>query len=530
MADQDREVDGVGTPAADTGSRGAAATRMRETEWKYEAPPGGPVPDLMGLPSVAAQSDPGVQELTAVYYDTDDLLLARAGITLRRRTGGDDDGWHLKLPYRPGTRTEIRMPLDRDVPAGLYALISSHVRGRPVRPVARIETRRQRAVLLDDSGVSLAEVVADDVSAQGLGDPPTSDRWSEVEVELTGGGVELLQSADARLHECGLVRSARASKLERALGERLTNARYEATVTEKKALSTAADVVCAYLRTQRDELVDQDPWVRLDESEAVHDMRVAARRLRSALQAFGRVLRPEETARVVEDLRWLGQALGQARDEEVVAERLETALAQLPSDLVIGPVAQRIAEYRAPHEDTAPAVPTDILDSRHYVSLLDALDDLIEAPPLASDADRRAAKLLPKLVCLAFRRVGKRAADAFTADAGEQRDVALHATRKAAKRARYAAEVVLLATGDVAVERTIADLKDLQTALGDHQDTVLTRRAAYRMGIDAHNAGENAFTYGLLHERESEAADASLDRGRQVWYKATRAKRTRWMR
>jgi CHAD domain-containing protein len=259
-------------------------------------------------------------------------------------------------------------------------------------------------------------------------------------------------------------------------------------------------------------------------------MRVAARRLRSALQAFGRVLRPAETHHVVENLRWLGQALGQARDEEVIADRLEAALARLPSDLAIGSVAQRIAAYRAPHEDAAPAAPADILDSQRYLDLLDALDKLIDAPPLAPDADRRATKLLPKLVGGAFRRVGKRAADAYTADAGEQRDIALHATRKAAKRARYAAEVVLPATGDAAVERTIGDLKDLQTALGDHQDTVLTRYAVHRMGIDAHNAGENAFTYGLLHERESEAADASLERARQVWHKATRAKRTRWMR
>jgi CHAD domain-containing protein len=525
-----QDVDGAGNPAADTRPRDAAATRMRETEWKYEAPHGGHVPDLTGLPRVAAQSDLGGQELIAVYYDTGDLFLARAGITLRRRTGGHDDGWHLKLPDRPGTRTEIRMPLDHDVPAELYALISGRVRGRPVQPVARIETRRQREVLLDGSGVSLAEVVADDVSAHGLGDPPTSDQWSEVEVELTGGDVELLQSADAWLRECGLVRSERASKLERALGERLAKARDEGTVAKKKSSPSAADVVCAYLRTQRDELVDQDLRIRLDESEAVHDMRVAARRLRSALQAFGRVLRPAETHHVVENLRWLGQALGQARDEEVIADRLEAALARLPSDLAIGSVAQRIAAYRAPHEDAAPAAPADILDSQRYLDLLDALDKLIDAPPLAPDADRRATKLLPKLVGGAFRRVGKRAADAYTADAGEQRDIALHATRKAAKRARYAAEVVLPATGDAAVERTIGDLKDLQTALGDHQDTVLTRHAVRRMGIDAHNAGENAFTYGLLHERESEAADASLERARQVWHKATRAKRTRWMR
>jgi inorganic triphosphatase YgiF len=73
-------------------------TEIRETEQKYEVGAGVAVPSLAGLPQVAAVSEPESVTLTAEYYDTDDLRLLTAGITLRRRRGGADEGWHLKLP------------------------------------------------------------------------------------------------------------------------------------------------------------------------------------------------------------------------------------------------------------------------------------------------------------------------------------------------------------------------------------------------------------------------------------------------
>ena len=89
------------------------AVDMNETEAKYEAPAGRALPDLDDLPQVAGTSGPDEEQLEAEYYDTGDLRLIRAGITLRRRRGGHDAGWHLKLPVGPYTRREIRLPLDR---------------------------------------------------------------------------------------------------------------------------------------------------------------------------------------------------------------------------------------------------------------------------------------------------------------------------------------------------------------------------------------------------------------------------------
>ncbi len=313
------------------------AVTVNETETKYDAPAGAGLPGLDRLPGVAATSGPEEQRLEAEYYDTDDLRLIRAGITLRRRSGGADDGWHLKLPLGHGTRREIRRPLGtaRRVPSELAALVRVHARGTKLKPVARLTTTRQRLILLDEAGDSLAEVAADDVSAQTLGPATTLSRWQEVEVELTGGDRRLLQAADELLRHDGLRPAGRAAKLERALSGRLPGPEHAPAPT---ASSSAGQVVLAYLRTQAGRLKSLDPLVRLDEPDSVHQMRVASRRLRSTLRSFGHIMPRDATAGLAADLKWLGGVLGAARDGEVLAGHLRGGLRQLPVELRIGPV------------------------------------------------------------------------------------------------------------------------------------------------------------------------------------------------
>jgi inorganic triphosphatase YgiF len=173
------------------------ATAMLETERKYEAAPGTSLPDLRGLPEVDSQSDFDEVVLEATYYDTATYDLTRAGITLRRRGGGDDAGWHLKVPHgRPGTRTEFRLPLESagstahaetDPPAELVELLTARLRGRVLLPVATIDTRRRRSTLADAAGSPLAELALDSVTAEALGSHSSLTRWSEVELELAEG-------------------------------------------------------------------------------------------------------------------------------------------------------------------------------------------------------------------------------------------------------------------------------------------------------------------------------------------------------
>src|SRR5260221_11031790 len=145
------------------------ATEIHETEWKYSAPQGAPPPDLAALPGVAADSDPEEQTLKAQYYDSDDLRLIRHGITLRRRTGGSDAGWHLKLPLGGDSRSEIRLPpgrASRQVPAELAALVRAFTPGAPLRPATPTSTQRHRPAPLENTRPPRAKAAGGDYPAE----------------------------------------------------------------------------------------------------------------------------------------------------------------------------------------------------------------------------------------------------------------------------------------------------------------------------------------------------------------------------
>jgi inorganic triphosphatase YgiF len=197
-----------------------------ETERKYDVDAGFAVPDLAGSGGVDSMGPPDVQHLAATYYDTDDLRLIGSRITLRRRTGGDDAGWHIKLPVGGDTRRELHFPLDlpgHPVPEEIAARVARWSGGSPLRPVARLETRRTVHRLLDQAGQVLAEL-ADDQVTGSRPDPADPDRWRqqdawrEVEVELKSGTPEVLDAAAAGLAAAGARPSRSASKLARVLG------------------------------------------------------------------------------------------------------------------------------------------------------------------------------------------------------------------------------------------------------------------------------------------------------------------------
>jgi CHAD domain-containing protein len=497
----------------------------RETESKYEMPVGAALPRLGELPQVNGTSGPDEQQLEAEYYDTDDLRLLRAGITLRRRRGGSDAGWHLKLPEGPGTRREIRLPLGqrRSVPRELAQLVRVYTRGAPLRPVARLTTRRQTLVLLGQGGESLAEVASDDVSAQTMGDSTTLSEWRELEVELTGGDQRLLKAADALLRRDGLRPAGRSAKLERALGGQLPQSAQPKRLTPA---SPAGQVVLAYLRAQAAAMKSSDPMVRRDEPDSVHQMRVATRRLRSTLRTFKRVIGGGD--HLAAELKWLGGVLGEARDAEVLEGHLRAILGTVPVEQLIGPVQARVQVHFAPVRAEARTEVLAALDSERYFSLLDELDRLIDEPPSGPKGNRRAGSVLPREVGRPYRKAGEWMDRARRAEPGTPRDVALHQARKAAKRARYAGEAVTPALSRKA-ERFTKQVKQVQTVLGDHQDTVIARRAERDLGIEANLAGENAFTYGLLYEREDRRAEKLRARARQAWKKASRPRYRSWL-
>jgi CHAD domain-containing protein len=503
-------------------------TDTREIELKYEAGPDTVLPPLEDLPQVASEAGPAEQKLEAEYYDTEDLRLLRAGVTLRRRRGGTDSGWHLKLPAGPQTRREIRLPLGRygrTVPAELARLVKVHSRGQKLGPVARIATVRHVRTLIDEAGTSLAEVVADEVSAQTLGESTTLSTWREVEVELTGGDRQLLRAADKRLRRGGLQPAGRTAKLERALADALP----ASAQNERPRPGSAADVVLTYVAGQAETLKSLDPSVRRDEPDSVHQMRVTTRRLRSTLQSFGRVLNGADTKHLAAELRWLGHVLGDDRDNEVLSEHIEADVHQVPVELVMGPVAARVREHFAPRAAQSRKAVLAALDSERYFALLDELDHILAEPPLGPDADQPAKKALRAAVARTYRRTDKRFRRAAKAHPGEPTNVALHAARRAAKRSRYAAEAVTPVFGQNA-KRFGKQMKKVQSSLGDHQDAVIARNTLREIGDRAHLEGENAFTFGLLHELNTTAVRDSERRGRKDWKHASKPKYRTWLK
>jgi CHAD domain-containing protein len=481
----------------------------REIERKYDVDTSFQLP---ALDDHGHLEGPVEHSLEATYFDTADHRLAAARTTLRRRTGGTDAGWHLKLPVADGVRDEVREPPDgtaEAVPEALAALARGVTRGGELRPVVRLRTQRSVFTLVGDAGVTLAEVVDDRVTAQVMGSAVEITTWREVEVELVAGPPEVLDAVGRRLREAGAVPAASASKLARALGDAAVPPRRPG----RKA--SGGEVVGAYVREQVAALAAQDPRVRLEQDDAVHQMRVATRRLRSVLAAYRPLLDRTVTEPLRAELQWLGAVLGEARDAEVLHGRLRAAVDAEPDDLVLGPVAARIDDDLRGRYREAHARILEALDGERYLTLLVALDGI------AATGGR---KTIPRRMRRTWARV-RDAAAAADAAPPEGRDLALHEVRKAAKRARYAAEAARPALGRPA-KRFARRMEELQGVLGEQHDTVVAREVLRAMGAQAYLAGENGFSFGRLHageERRGAELEAAYPR---AWARAS-ARRVR---
>lgn len=499
----------------------------REVELKYELPADAALPDLNELPGVTSVTS-REHDLEAIYFDTTDLRLAANQLTLRRRSGGTDDGWHLKLPKVKGARDELHHPLGRavrSVPKDVAVLVSARTRGRRLRPVVNLRTHRTAYELLGSDGTVQAEVAVDRVVAERLLRGAGSSTWQELEVELVDGDQDFLDQVSAHLEAAGLELSPAPSKVARALGDRLPS-------TDEPKLTTsspAGAVIVERLRVLVDALMNNDPRVRRDLPDSIHQMRVATRRLRSALRTFRALFDRSRTDPLRAELRWLAGELGEARDREVMLARLEKQIAAESPELVLGRVPERVQirlsrEYREAHDQVLAE-----LDEARYRQLLDDLDALIADPPFRAEAYQPADEVLPRLVRKSWKRLHKRVREAEAAETSETRDIAMHEARKEAKQARYAGEAVAPVFGDAA-ETFAKAMEDIQELLGDHQDSVVTRALLRELGVQAFLDGENGFTYGRLHAFEQAKAESLEAEFEQVWQASSKKSLRRWLR
>ncbi|MFC8238814.1 CHAD domain-containing protein [Streptomyces sp. NPDC057284] len=505
-----------------------------ETERKYAAPAGDDASwlrELSGVDPVASLAEVGIQELDAVYYDTDDLRLTRTSASLRRRTGGTDSGWHLKLPLPGDSREEIRAPLSSEnVPEELRDLALSRTRGAALRPVMRIRSTRSVRHLLDAEGDVLAELSMDVVDADALLDDGGHSMWTEMEVELASDGdPALLDRIEKVLRKNGVDRAQSPAKVVRALAEttpfldRTPDARNEGTP------GSAGAHVLAYVDRLVDALTDLDPAVRRDTPDAVHRMRTTARRLRGCLRSYRSVLDREVTDPIRRDLKWLAGELGVERDHEVLRERLTSGVRELPGELVLGPVNARLQAWDAARRAEGRRRTLDALTSPRYLNLLEKLKLLADGPPLRTKAAGKPEKVLVKALLKEYDRLVQRMDRALDMPSGPERDARIHNARKAAKRLRYAAEAARPALGKP-VRRLGKRVKDVQKVSGAQHDSVVTCETLRHLAVSAHAAGESGFTWGLLHGQERAAAGARERQLPQVWARSRAAARRKAIR
>ncbi|MFC9833345.1 CHAD domain-containing protein [Rhodococcus sp. NPDC127530] len=469
---------------------------QREREDKYDVDLDFAVPDLAKALPADGRIEHATVELDSVYYDTADQDLFRHHVTLRRRSGGADAGWHLKVPADKA-RTELRLPPDAgdSVPAELADLIAGVALGKPLHPVAMISTVRSSHRLYDKQGILLAEVADDRVEATAVGESARASQWREVEVEVGEGGDEkLLKRIGKRLTRGAAHPAGRGSKLARALS---TDSDPSRTPDEG---GDARAVLLAYVDAQIQAIVAGDVALRRGH-DPVHPTRVGIRRLRSTLRVYGTLFDPKSRDWLDAELSWYAGLLGEVRDRQVQRERFAAAVAALPTELVLGPVAARIENDLLGEQLHHRAAVMEALSGDRYRKLLTALTSWRISPPLTE------AVTEPRSIERGSRQAERKAVTRVTAAAAGTDDDALHRARKTAKRARYAAELAAPVLGKKPAKKKVAKFKKLQEVLGEHQDSVVAAGILRTLGARAGTTpGENGFTFGLLYGLEQQAA------------------------
>ena len=502
-----------------------------EREAKFRLPAGTAMPLL----DVATTQLISQVRLRATYWDTPEHRLLAYGHTLRHRSATDDSegGWTLKLSPGIGAADDTD-PADRHgliarrevdvegspeaVPDTVRDLVAGAVRSEALAPVATIVTDRRRVVLTAPDGRPMVEVADDAVMATPTGGSEMVFREIEVE-RLDAAGTDIVGELIDRMIAAG-ARRVHRSKLHVALAADPRTAPHR---LAKKA--TVRDLVGTAISAGTDRLLSNDPNVRLGDSAAVHQARVATRRLRSDLRSLRAVLDGERVEHLRGELAWLADLLGGVRDDDVLRLRLrdDDAGCDLGPQSADGlvEVLAALDRDRQSHQAELGAALTSV----RYLDLLDQLTTAADAPPFANgvDPDARAAGLAAHVTQVAWRRTAK-AVKALDSHPGSAE---LHDIRKRAKRARYAGELAALVHGRRA-QRFAARMATVQDDLGTQHDAVVAeqwlREAVERHGL----SGAGGFAAGQLAERERARAAAAADGWRAAWHTAAKPSRRSW--
>jgi CHAD domain-containing protein len=531
----------------------AEPTSHREVERKFRVHGLYRLPDLVAEGAVVGVEDLGVATLDATYFDTDDLRLAREGITLRRRVGGDDEGWHLKLPVSvsdgAGVREELHRPLDSaegdDISPELRHLVGALVRSDRLAPVATLRTERRTFRLWvadpqaaeDEAEQHMAvALLTDDVVSVLDNDGTMAARFRELELEDLPEVDEALASDTAervsqRLVAAGALGGEFVSKAVRALGPFAAAPPEVPEPAPVTPAMPARDAVRAHLARHTRRLRAADMMVRRDQPDAVHQMRVSARRLRSGLRVFRPLLDREWADALRDDLAWVAGELGDYRDTEVLLERLEQHLDRLPPGVDPQPARAHVEKVLTARLDAARDRALAMLDSPRYHELHMRLVHASADPVTTEVADLPGSTVVPPLVEGAWKALAKKAGRLLADEVklpGGAPDEEWHEARITAKKARYAAEAAAPVFGPEAA--TFAkQLARVTEVLGEHQDAAIASQRVIEIAADEGTSAAAAFGLGALLGVERDSAEQTRSQFAELWPQVNRRRLRRWL-
>ncbi len=455
--------------------------------------------------------------LHSVYFDTRDLALARAGVALRvRRSGRAWEAtakWSGRVARTVHERPELTVALP-GAPAGPFALpdgplrteLTAVVLGRRLAPILVTDILRQLRDLLPGEAAAadpLAEVALDTVALRAPDGHAALPLYFEVEVERRAGRRrDLTDFGRALQQRFGLVPS-RASKFARGLAELHGHVFDVPRIDSIAAGDTVARAARTIAAAQLARVRMADPGTRLGrDTEAVHQHRVAIRRLRAALRTFAAGVPRRQQTTLRAELRWIGQELGAVRDIDVQLASLDWHARHL------GPAAHHLQSFVHHLQERRAALRAALaatLDSRRYFRLLIALERFAASPPprrASGEAARSVAAVGHRALKRAMRKLVKRGNAVGELPSADK----LHALRIRAKRLRYLLEALRPIIGGPGRKLT-RQLVRLQDVLGRFNDAIVAAAA-----IRAFRDGPHATDDAAVRQALTALVDAELRR------------------
>jgi CHAD domain-containing protein len=273
--------------------------------------------------------------------------------------------------------------------------------------------------------------------------------------------------------------------------------------------AAAREVIGDYVAEQCTVIIDSEAELRAGE-DVIHKVRVAVRRLRSTIRVFADLFDVEQAARLEAELVWWAGLLGKVRDMDILTRRQQALLAELPPELILGPVESTIQEELTVQRKQAMDDVLEALNCQRYRKFIGMAHHWRSDPPFTA-APEASAHSIDAAIKKARKKADKRLTNAVAArGADEPSDDLFHGARKASKRHRYAVEAAVPVWGSKA-DKIISRRKDLQDLLGNYQDSIVSaaflRELGARRGI---RSGQNGFSYGVLYARELAARDSLL--------------------